>query len=67
MPLFTTISPFIPELNKPGDCIDNLKSNKDKWAEYEENEEDKVIYEIGAQNTIMAEVKGVFSHEVSAS
>ena len=27
MPLFDTLQPFLPQLSKPGDCIEMLKSN----------------------------------------
>lgn len=67
MPLFQTLTPFIPELNSPGDCIETLKSNKEKWSKYEETEDDIKIYEIGPLNSIMSEVKGAYKHEVSAS
>ena len=54
-------------MNEPGDCIDTLKKNKERWAEYEEDQEDAKVYAAGELNTVMADVRGAFSHEVSAS
>lgn len=38
MPLFKTLCHLVPELQKEGDCMDNIKANKEKWSELEESE-----------------------------
>ena len=49
MPLFTTLSAFVPHLAAENGCIDRMKSNQATWKDYVETEEDKKTYEIKTQ------------------
>ena len=43
-PLFNTLSNIVPTISKEGGCIDRIKENKAKWAEYKETDDDKRVY-----------------------
>ena len=45
MPLFTTLSSFLPILQSKGGLIERMKENNTKWAGYEETKDEKRLYE----------------------
>lgn len=49
MPLFTTLSAFVPHLAAENGAIANMKSNLEKWKSYVETEADKKVYQIKEQ------------------
>jgi cAMP-specific phosphodiesterase 4/calcium/calmodulin-dependent 3',5'-cyclic nucleotide phosphodiesterase len=46
MPLFSTMSAFVPGLASENGALANMRSNLDTWKSYVETEEDKKVYEI---------------------
>jgi len=46
MPLFTTMSAFVPGLAAEGGALATMKSNLETWKSYVETEEDKKVYEV---------------------
>ena len=54
LPLFTTLSAIMPELNKE---IQSMKANSDTWKSYEETEEDKRVYERKNIKVVQIEVE----------
>ena len=65
LPLFQTLSNFIPA-DYQSEQIDQLKSNKQKWEEYDETNSDKNIYSEAEVNPVMKDVKGAYILEITA-
>jgi len=57
------MSNFFPELAAPGGLIETMRTNKEQWKSYQENDEDKLVYGKMEKNAFMGNVKGCFKHK----
>lgn len=47
LPIYTALTNVIPKLEQ---CVIQMKANSATWKEYQENDEDKKVYEIRGLN-----------------